>query len=98
MWPLSSNRSSTFSTSKLGKLASRAPSAMFSRSRNTAMVASLVLLLIFNSHSVASNHSGAAQVERHENAVDIGNIIAERPAFDESMAPIERAGRQEIIP
>src|SRR5258708_32754988 len=44
MWPLSNRRSSTFSISKLGYLASRAPSAMFSRSRNTAMVASDALL------------------------------------------------------
>src|SRR6202789_3309366 len=46
MWPLSSRRSRTFSTSKLGYLASRAPSAMFSRSRKTAMVASDVLAVI----------------------------------------------------
>src|SRR5258708_5629624 len=44
MWPLSNRRSSTFSISKLGYLASRAPSAMFSRSRNAAMVASDALL------------------------------------------------------
>src|SRR5258708_32924179 len=44
MWPLSNRRSSTFSISKLGYLASRAPSAMSSRSRNTAMVASDALL------------------------------------------------------
>src|SRR5580692_5915115 len=46
MWPLSSRRSRTFSTSKLGYLASRAPRAMFSRSRKTAMVASDVLAVI----------------------------------------------------
>src|SRR3979490_606915 len=46
MWPLSSRRSSTFSMSKLGYLASRAPKAMFSRSRKTAMVASDVRLVI----------------------------------------------------
>src|ERR1700675_978238 len=40
MWPLSNRRSSTFSMSKLGYLASRAPSAMFSKSKKTAMVAS----------------------------------------------------------
>src|SRR5216683_1880416 len=46
MWPLSSSRSSTFSMSKLGYLASRAPKAMFSRSRKTAMVASDVRVVI----------------------------------------------------
>src|ERR1700681_2970109 len=46
MWPLSRRRSSTFSMSKLGYLASRAPKAMFSRSRKTAMVASEVLVVI----------------------------------------------------
>src|ERR1700675_5020507 len=46
MWPLSSRRSSTFSMSKLGYLASRAPKAMFSRSRKTAMVASDVRVVI----------------------------------------------------
>src|ERR1700682_6370297 len=46
MWPLSSRRSSTFSMSKLGNLASRAPNAMFSKSRKTAMVASDVLVVI----------------------------------------------------
>src|ERR1700716_732827 len=46
MWPLSSRRSSTFSISKLGYLASRAPKAMFSRSRKTAIVASDVLVVI----------------------------------------------------
>src|SRR3981189_3603404 len=46
MWPLSSRRSSTFSMSKLGYLASRAPKAMFSRSRKTAMVASDVGVVI----------------------------------------------------
>src|SRR5713226_341246 len=46
MWPLSSRRSSTFSMSKLGYLASRAPDAMFSKSRKTAMVASDVRVVI----------------------------------------------------
>src|ERR1700724_1869033 len=46
MWPLRSRRSSTFSISKLGYLASRAPKAMFSRSRKTAMVASEVVAVI----------------------------------------------------
>src|SRR5579863_964555 len=44
MWPLRSNRSSTLLMSKLGYLASRAPKAMFSKSRNTAMVASDVVV------------------------------------------------------
>ena len=44
MWPLSSSRSSTLLMSKLGYLASRAPRAMFSRSRKTAMVASDVVI------------------------------------------------------
>src|ERR1700733_3553910 len=43
MWPFSSRRSSTFSMSKLGYFASRAPSAIFSKSRNTAIVASVAL-------------------------------------------------------
>src|SRR6266704_3971452 len=46
MWPLSSRRSSTFSMSKLGYLASRAPKAMFSKSRKTAMVAADVRVVI----------------------------------------------------
>src|SRR5260370_10913003 len=46
MGPLGSRRSSTFSMSKLGYLASRAPKAMFSRSRKTAMVASDVRVVI----------------------------------------------------
>src|ERR1700719_2257363 len=46
MWPLSSRRSSTFCMSKLGYLASRAPRAMFSKSRKTAMVASDVRVVI----------------------------------------------------
>src|SRR5216684_1723769 len=46
MWPLSSRRSSTFSMSKLGYLASRAPKAIFSRSRKTAMVSSDVRVVI----------------------------------------------------
>src|SRR5450755_3981280 len=98
MWPLSSSRSSTFSMSKLGKLASRAPRAMFSRSRNTAIVVSLVLLVIGYAHSVAPNRSGARQVERHVNAVDIDNVVSERRALAEAVAPIQRAGRHKIIP
>src|SRR5471030_1039824 len=98
MWPLSSNRSRTFSMSKLGKLASRAPSAMFSRSRNTAIVVSLVLLVIGYAHSVAPNQSGAAQVQRHEDAVDIRNVSAKWPALHKAVAAIQRAGGQKIIP
>src|ERR1700677_3417824 len=44
MSPLRSRRSSTFLMSKLGYLASRAPRAMFSKSRKTAMVASEVVV------------------------------------------------------
>ena len=43
---LSSRRSSTLRMSNAGKSASCAPSAMFSRSRNTAMVASESCILI----------------------------------------------------
>src|SRR5882757_4105421 len=46
MWPLSRRRSNTFSMSKLGYLASRAPRAMFSKSRNTAIVASEVRVVL----------------------------------------------------
>src|ERR1700678_384928 len=44
MWPFRSSRSSTLLMSKLGYLASRAPKAMFSKSRKTAMVASDVVV------------------------------------------------------
>src|ERR1700733_4994036 len=60
MWPLSSRRSSTFWMSKLGNLASRAPKAMFSKSRKTAMVASEVLVVMAARllHSAKGNRDG----------------------------------------
>src|SRR5438876_12167187 len=41
---------------------------------------------------------GIAEVERHENAVWIGNIVSKRRAFHEPMTRVETAGRIKIFP
>src|SRR5580698_9818464 len=88
MWPLSSRRSSTFSISKLGYFASRAPSAMFSRSRKTAIVASEALAVIqesFNSEPVV--------IEAYADSLlldAIGRDFMAKPAFEQQQASRRR--------
>src|SRR5580704_7018185 len=82
MCPLSNRRSSTFSMSKLGYLASRAPRAMFSRSRKTAMVASEDLVVI----GCESTRLEPVVVEADADAFGIGTIryhFVPQPAFEQ---------------
>src|SRR5271165_1143125 len=78
MWPLSSRRSSTFSMSKLGYLASRAPKAMFSRSRKTAIVASDVRAVIVPKFTLIQ---AAASEPRGRGALEPVVVEAHADAF-----------------
>src|SRR5580693_2954579 len=93
MWPLRSSRSRTFSMSKLGYLASRAPRAMFSRSRNTAIVASVVGLGMRHLSSAQPrcgwNPLEPVVVEAHADplgAREIGAHFVAQPALEQYQA------------
>src|SRR5579862_894775 len=108
MWPFRSSRSSTFSMSKLGYLASRAPRAMFSRSRKTAIVASVVGLGMRHLISPAAmwlHRLEPVVVEAHTDplgAREIGAHLVAQPALEQYQpstlgrcrdpCPIGRAG------
>src|SRR5713226_4667147 len=88
MWPLSSRRSRTFSMSKLGYLASRAPKAMFSRSRKTAMVASDVRVVIgaqFTSFlATLELEPVVIEADAHAFGIDaVRHHFVAQPAFEE---------------
>src|SRR5580700_6027984 len=85
MCPLSKRRSSTFSISKLGYLASRAPSAMFSRSRKTAIVASEVLTDIQASFTLEPVVIEAYAYSLRVDAV--GGDFMTQPTFKQQQAP-----------
>src|SRR5882724_11275588 len=88
MWPLSSRRSSTFSMSKLGYLASRAPRAMFSKSRKTAMVASDVRVVIIGQSTLflAALELEPVVIEADGDALGVDAVrhyFMPQPAFEE---------------
>src|ERR1700683_632003 len=85
MCPLSNRRSSTFSISNLGYLASRAPSAMFSRSRKTAIVASEVLTDIQASFTLEPVVIEAYAYSLRLDAV--GGDLMTQPTFKQQQAP-----------
>src|ERR1700691_1215052 len=86
MSPLRSSRSSTLLMSKLGYLASRAPRAMFSKSRKTAMVASEVVVGIDSSTRPREPRLEPIVVEADAHALRTDRIrrhFMPQPAFEQ---------------